>query len=250
MRFFIWAAFMVCYATAQVFAHFPILIHDAPLASEGQEVRVIFAVGHPYEQDYEDAEKPAELTAILPSGKKVSLLETLQVGHSEKNVKAWSLTYKPTQKGDTLLALSTVPDISGNSIYQEFIKTYIHVEQQDGWRNRSGQPLEFMPLTRPYGVEPGDVFTGRLMKGDEPVSGIEVYIEHFEEEVPEMFPAEPFITKVVVTDPNGVFSCTLPSAGWWICAAYVDDVGKAQHEGKEYNLNALAGLWVNVSEAE
>ncbi len=90
------------------------------------------------------------------------------------------------------------------------------------------------------------VFSGQLLKGDEPVVGVEVEIERFLNEPPKDLPPEPMITRVVVTDPNGVFTCTLPDPGWWLCAAYVKDVGKFAKDGREYTRNALAGIWIHV----
>ncbi len=231
-------------------AHFPMLIHDVPYAKLGEAVNVTFSVGHPYEQEYADAKKPEKVTAILPTGKKMDftsnlMKKTVEVGGS--SIQTWTLNYSPQQKGDTIIALDTKPEVGpNNTIFQDFIKIFIHTERQDGWRQRTGQPIEIVPLTRPYGFEAGSVFTGRLMKGDEPVAGAEIEIEQrlTVPPEPEDLPPEPMITKVVVTDPNGVFTCTLPYAGWWICGGYVEDAGQLTKNEKEYNLSGFAGIWI------
>ncbi len=236
------------------FAHFPMLIHDSPFAELNQGIQLRFWVGHPYEQEYTDAPKPEKVVAILPSGLSEDITSKLtewkyQTG--EQSVTAWTIPFDCRQKGDTIIRLDGKPVVgANNSLYQEFLKIFVHVERQDGWRARTGQPLEIVPLTRPYGIEAGSVFTGRLMKGDQGVADAEIEIEQFLPKTPlaEDLPPDPFITKVVVTDPNGVFSCTLPNSGWWICAAYVEEAETMKRNEKEYTLSALAGIWIHVEE--
>lgn len=236
------------------FGHFPMLIHDAPFAEVNQVVNLMFAVGHPYEQEYADAPKPEKVVAIEPSGTVTELSESLVEGtHTVDNVtaKVWNLAYKADHSGDTVIALDSEPEFRLNNVlYQEYLKIFVHAEESEGWQHRTGQPLEIVPLTRPYGLEEGFVFTGRLMKGDEPVSGAEIEIEQFLTRVPrvEDLPPEPLITKVVVTDPNGVFSHTLPNPGWWICAAHVENLGEVTRDGQTYTLSPLAGIWIHVEE--
>jgi len=232
------------------FAHFPILIHDSPFAAMNQTVNLTFAIGHPFEQEYENAAKPESCTAILPSGKRIDLTNQLRKTVRQSgagNHTVWKLAFQPTQKGDTVIALNTIPTFGRNQqAYQDFLKAVVHVERQDGWRERTGQPLEIVPLTRPYGLEEGMVFTAQLMKGNEPVAGAEVEIERFLPDPPKDLPPEPMITRVVVTDPNGVFSCTFPDPGWWLCAAYMKDVGKIEKDGETYTQNGLAGIWIHI----
>ena len=82
---------------------------------------------------------------------------------------AWKIAFQPQQKGDTIIALNSKPEVGANqSLYQEYLKTYVHVERSDGWRTRTEQPLEIVPLARPYGLEAGAIFTGRIMNGEQP----------------------------------------------------------------------------------
>mgnify|MGYP000926174616 CR=1 FL=1 len=234
------------------FSHFPILIHDAPFAEVNQAVKFMFAVGHPYEQEYTDPPKPEKVTAFGPNGQSTDLTASLTAGQytvDTLTAKVWEFTYKPEAPGDCIVALNTAPEIGlNNMLNQEFLKVCLHVEEQGGWDTRTGQPLEIVPLTRPYGLEEGYVFTGQLLKGNEPLAGVSVEIEQFMTQVPaaEDLPPEPLITKVVKTDPNGVFTYTLPHPGWWIIAAYVENAGEIQKDGRTYTLSGLAALWIHV----
>jgi len=233
-------------------AHFPILIHDAPFAEINKPVNLLYAVGHPYEQEYEDAEKPQSVFAIKPSGQKVQLIPILKgTVHTvrDQKAKAFKLAYTPDQKGDHIIGLnSSIYFGRKQQAYQDFLKVFIHAERTEGWRNKTGQPMEIVPLTRPYGLEAGFVFSGQVLKNGEPAPGVEIEIEQYLDTPPDLknLPPEPMITRIAVTDPNGVFVHTLPHQGWWIMAAYVEDVNKIRHEGKTYSLNAQAAMWVHV----
>ncbi len=240
------------------FAHFPILIPSEPFETfrpqANSPVTFMFAFGHPYEQEYVASEEPERVFAVLPTGQQVELNGNLSQGTytvDDLQADVWNITYTPEMTGDTILAVNSHPEIGlNNSMYQEYIKTVIPVEEQDGWDNRTGQPLEIVPLTRPYGLEAGYVFTGRLMQGDEPVAGAEIQIEEFLQHVPNPsdLPNEAFITQIVKTSPDGVFSYTLSDAAWWIIAAEVENLGTLERDGTTYNLSGLAALWLNVEE--
>ena len=254
MKRIVMAIFLVMgIGAANGFCHFPMLLHDAPLAQVNQAIQVWFAVGHPFEQEYEDAQRPEKLVAVIGMGGKVDLTAKLTewkktVG--DQSVAAWQVNYTPDAAGDVILALDTAPDISksGKNLFQEYLKTYIHVEREIGWDRRTGQPLEIVPLTRPYGLQEGFVFTGRLMKGEEPVPDVKVYVEQKLSTPPkaEDLPPEPLITAVVKTDERGYFSHTLPNAGWYILGAFVDQLGTITRDGKTYTHDGFAGIWVHV----
>ena len=59
-------------------------------------------------------------------------------------------------------------------------------------------------------------------------------------------PADPMITQVVKADQNGVFTYSMPKAGWWGFAALNESEKTMQHDGKEYPVEIGAVLWVNT----
>jgi len=161
------------------------------------------------------------------------------------------MTLVPDEPGDIVVSLDSEPEIGlNNAVYQEFMKVVVHVDEQGGWDQSTGQPIEIMPLTRPYGMEAGFVFTGQLLNQGEPVANATIEIEEFLNFVPEVsaLPPEPLITKVVKTDMNGIFSYSLPNAGWWIIASTLDDAGTTTIDGQEYNLSGLGALWLHIEE--
>lgn len=232
-------------------AHFPILIHDADLAATNGPVTVIYATGHPFELEMEPAPRPDRLIYLDSRGQTTNLTAGIQAAlfRGDTNGRAWQLRFEPP-RGDGLLALDSAAseDAAQKTVYREYVKVCLHRGRQDGWDRRTGQPLEIVPLTRPYGLRAGMVFTGKLMRGDSPVTNTEVYYERLNERRPSSNspPPEPLITFAVRTDGNGQFTVALPDVGWWILAAYLDDLGKVRDDGKEHRLEGFAALWVRV----
>jgi cobalt/nickel transport protein len=240
-------------AVSSGYAHFPMLKHTSPFAAFAKPVTVIFAVGHPFEQEYEDAKKPELVMVIDPIGKRVDVTESLQperFATRGETKQRWNFEYTPMIKGDTIIRLDSHAevDLDGGTVYQEYIKTWVHAERQRGWDQRTGQPLEIVPLTRPYGLVEGAVFSGRLMKGDAPVSDTEIYLERFVEQelAAEEYPPEALITFSVKTDKDGYFAYTLNEPGWWVIGGYADGVGNKEISGKVLTLDAFAGIWLHV----
>lgn len=240
---------LVACAGAQ--AHFPILIHDADLGATNGPVTVTYATGHPYELELEPTPKPERLLYLDGRGPATNLTASLQATlfRGDTNGAAWQVRFDPV-RGDGLLALDSASsvDTRQRTVYREFVKVWLHRGRQGGWDRRTGQPLEIVPLTRPYGLRPGMVFTGRLMRGETPVRDSEVYLERLNERQPDLgaLPAEPLITFVVRTDASGQFAVALPDAGWWVLGAYADDLGPVQHEGKAHRLEGFAGVWLRI----
>lgn len=232
-------------------AHFPILIHDADLAATNGPVTVTYATGHPFELDMEPAPRPGRLIYLDGRGQATNLTSSLQATlfRGDTHGGAWQVRFEPA-RGDGLLALDSAAsvDAAQQTVYREYVKVCLHRGRQDGWHRRTGQPLEIVPLTRPYGLRPGLVFTGRLMRGDSPVPDTEVYFERLNERrpAPASLPPEPLITFAVRTDASGQFTVALPDPGWWVLGAYVDDLGTVPHAGKDHRLEGFAGIWLRV----
>jgi cobalt/nickel transport protein len=64
-------------------------------------------------------------------------------------------------------------------------------------------------------------------------------------------PADPFVTQIVRTDSNGVFTYVMPRAGWWGFAALLaGDETMANPDGEEVEVETGALLWVKTVDME
>jgi cobalt/nickel transport protein len=121
---------------------------------------------------------------------------------------------------------------------------------EGGWDSHVGLETQIIPLTRPYGLWTGNLFTGQVLLKGEPVSFAEVEIEYLNESpgninlvVP---PSDPYVTHVVKTDADGVFSYAMPKAGWWGFAALNEAEWKLKHDGQQKAVEIGAVYWVHT----
>ena len=245
------------------FGHFHTIVPDSPngYAVPGGEVACRYFWGHPYEMILFDAREPV-VYAVAPSGarEKVAVRPTQTKDEETGELrKTFSLSYTPEEIGDTWLVLEAPPypiEEEGEAV-QDCVKQCVHVLAEDGWDARLGLPIELVPLTRPYGLEPGFAFTVRAYLDGKPLADAACEIEKFNgfHVTAEMLPRDqfgnedvPMITRVAKTDANGYMTCTLDEPGWWVIAVMAES-GEVSVAGKAYPRVLRGCLWVHVDEA-
>ncbi len=235
-------------------AHYHILLPDRPSAKKGQTVTFLFQWGHPFEHQLFDAALPAALQVTPPTGSpldcKARLEATLVPGGEAKKVQAFRFHLTPDERGDYRVLLRTPPTwmAEENEFWQDTVKVTLHVQVQNGWDQPAqpgAQAFELIPLTRPYGLQPGMVVQVRALFGGKPLAGSPVEIERYHATPPRVLPEDEQITRVVKTDPNGIATCTLAESGWW-CLTAQREAGTALRNGKPYPLRQRSTLWIFV----
>jgi cobalt/nickel transport protein len=266
MRFFRVSLVLVVTATSPARAHFSMLLPQVPACKKGEAVTVVYQWGHPFEHQVFDALPPVRLQVMAPDGKGrvlTKFLEKTKVKGDGKDVAVYQFQFTPPERGDYTFLLNTPPIWmpEEREFLQDTVKVVLHVQAQKGWDAADDQQLQIVPLTRPYGLQAGMVFQARVldqpaigfggpMPGKPAVSqpGLPVFIERYNPQPPKVLPPDELITFTAKTDPNGVVTCTLPSAGWW-CIAAQRDAGRRPYEGKNYPVRQRVILWVHVNDA-
>ena len=171
-----------------------------------------------------------------------------------KEVTAYRFRFKAEQRGDYTFVLQTPPIWleEDQEFVQDTVKVVLHVQAQKHWDAAAGADYEFLPLTRPYGLQPGMVFQaqlrGREVERVPPLQaqpGALVEVERYNPTAPAELPPDEQITRTAKTGPTGVVTATLPEAGWW-CLTASRRNGRAEHEGKAYPLRQRTTFWVFV----
>ncbi len=250
---------------AGLFVAFPALSHyhvltpsayDKWQARKTEKVGLQVLWGHGFEHIWFDINPPRSLFVLDPDGEKTDLLGKLEKD-SVKSVSgeerlAYSLSYTPQTRGDHILAMTAGLQWDGESSewLQDHVKTVLHVQAEEGWSRRTGQPLEVVPLSRPYGVLAGDALSFRILYNNKPAAGVRVERELLSQTAPAPaeLPSEAFIAYSANTGADGTVVFSFPAAGWYGITAIRGSGREHAEDGKKGELIERSTLWVYVNE--
>src|SRR5579871_1876758 len=245
---------VVALSDSSVGAHYNMLLLERDSIRRCEMVTLLYQWGHPFEQQLFDAPAPETVFVVAPDGKTADLTKRMEkvvvVTTNARRVTAYRLQFKAEERGDYVFVLKSAPIWMPEEqvFFQDSVKVVLHVQAQKGWDAIAEVPFQLMPLTRPYGLQPGMVFQAEIHPLAAPRPDRLVEIERYNPEPPAQLPPDEQITRTVKTDPNGVVTCTLPEAGWW-CLTAQSEGGQREHEGKPYPVRQRATFWVFVDKA-
>ena len=234
-------------------AHFAMVIPSKDVVSKDdkKDIGLTILFTHPFEGGPTMQMDKPEKFGVLMGDKTTDLLGTLK----EKKVdgkSTWETSYKLSRPADYIFFL--VPKPYWEPAEDKFI---VHVTKvivdafgaEEGWdqpiAKAAGVPVEIVPLTRPYSLYAGNTFTGKVLKDGKAVADTEVEVEFWGKGKTKA-PTDAHVTQVVKTDGNGVFSFTMPKAGWWGFAALMESDTPVKHEGQDKKVELGAVLWVHA----
>lgn len=203
-------------------------MHRGPLMSMGQPVQ-FGVLSHGAKTDLREA-----LTPRMIDGKQTYFAET-----------------KIKRPGDHIFYVEPAPywEPAEGVMITHFTKVVVDgFAGEDGWDALVDFPVEIQPLTRPYGLWTGNSFQGIVLRDGKPVPFAEVEVE-YRNDGSVAVPHDVFGTQVVKADGNGVFTYTMPKAGWWGFAALLEGEGLlANPDGEEVPQEWGALLWIHTQD--
>ncbi|MEJ2158196.1 MAG: DUF4198 domain-containing protein [Desulfobacteraceae bacterium] len=214
---------------------------------------------HPMEGHYMEMVKPKQF-GVVHDGKKSDLLKTLKSakGNSPDQPEKytfWTTEYKIRRPGDYTFFLEPAPywEPAEDVFIVHYTKVCVNaLGLEKGWDEPVGLETEIIPLTRPYGLWTGNLFTGQVLLKGKPVPFAEVEVEYLNESPgnPAVVkaPADPYVTQVVKADAAGVFSYAMPRAGWWGFAALNEASWTLKKDGQEKGVEIGAVYWVHTQD--
>ena len=239
-------------------AHFQMIIpsDDMVQSSESTTVNLELKFWHPFEGIGMNMDEPVQF-GVLANGQRTDLLKTLtntqttdvEGGHFS----GFSTAYRIKRPGDHIFYVEPQPywEPAEEAFIVHYTKVVVNgLGMEKGWDEDVGLKTEIVPLTRPYGLWTGNSFRGIVKVNGQPVPYSEVEVEYYADSTKVSAPADPMITQVVKADANGVFSYTMPKAGWWGFAALNEDERPMSHEGKDYPVEIGAVLWVKTHDMD
>lgn len=185
----------------------------------------------------------------LAGGKKIDLLSRLEVRKVDGKSTYEALVPLPAPADYVFYA---EPEPYWEPAERKMIVHYTKVVvdaygAEEGWDALVGFPVEIEPLVRPYGLWTGNSFRGIVRHHGKPVPFATVEIEYLSEGGPPRLPNESFATQVVKADGQGVFSYTMPKAGWWGMAALVEGDEKLPNpQGEKVSVELGGVMWVKT----
>ncbi len=240
---------------APALAHFGTLIPSDDIISQGDSRTVKLEVKfiHPMELQYMEMVKPKQF-GVLFRDKKINLLSTLKstrgkAPNQEKEFTFWETNYKIKRPGVYTFYMEPTPywEPAEDCYIVHYTKVAISAfGAESGWDKPVGLETEIIPLTRPFGLWTGNVFTGKVLVNGKPAANTDVEVEYLNEysgaKTKINPPSDPYVTQVVKTDSNGVFTYAMPKAGWWGFAALSTSAKKIK--GKDIEIGAV--YWVKT----
>jgi cobalt/nickel transport protein len=245
------AVLLGCLAPDQGFCHFQVLIPstDVLAAGQGRTITLEILFTHPMEQGPAMEMGTPRQFGMLIDGKKQDLSERLKVRKIDGKT-AFTAEMRATVPGDYVFFIEPAPywEPAERKMIVHYTKVVVDVMgAETGWDAMVGFPVEIEPLVRPFGLWTGNTFRGIVRRDGRPVPFATVEVEYYNEGGKVQVPNNAFLTQVIKADANGVFSYTMPRAGWWGFAALLDGNQKMPGpDGQPVDVELGGLMWVKT----
>jgi cobalt/nickel transport protein len=252
-------AVLILVSSMEAPAHFGTIVPSDDIISQDDPKTLSLEIKfiHPMERHYMEMAKPVRF-GVAVGGATVDLAGSLTAARGkapdqEGGFTFWKAEYPVRRPGDLTFYVEPAP--YWEPAEDVFIIHYTKVcvgalGLEEGWDKPLGLETEIVPLTRPYGLWTGNLFTGRVLLKGKPVPHAEVEVEYLNESPgnPSLVvaPSDPYVTQVVRADADGVFGYAMPRAGWWGFAALNEADRTLKHEGVDKGIEIGAVFWVKT----
>ncbi|MDD3462748.1 MAG: DUF4198 domain-containing protein [Sulfurospirillaceae bacterium] len=242
-------AFGLCASLA--YAHFQVILPETDIADQSmgkKGLHVKYEFTHPYEKTLMNMEKPLR-AGVFADDKIIDILPSLKevkVG----NLSTWQSVFSFKEPADYIFFVEPKPyfEPSEAKYIKHMTKVVVDgMNAGEGWDKAVGLKAEIIPLSRPYGLYKGNIFSGVVTFKGKPVPNAEIEVEFYNTKKTDA-PSEQHVTQVVKTDAQGVFHFAMPKAGWWGFAALLEDDESIKKDGKTYPVELGAVMWVKTYE--
>ena len=182
-------------------------------------------------------------------GEETDLLPALRPA-GEKQAAPWSAEFTVKSPGDHTFFAEHPPvwQAADEQFTVYLAKLCLNAfGQEEGWDEPVGLEAEIVPLSRPYGLWAGNLFSGQVLFGGEPAPYVAVEVAWFgtAADTPAALPvAAAWRVQKIRADANGVFHYAMPRAGWWGFAAALDTERTLKREGADAPVGLVTSYWV------
>ena len=234
--------------TSILSAHFQTLIPQNDVVTNNKKQKMTLSFMHPYEQSYMQMQKPNYFGYFL-DGKKINLTNNLKMKKID-GFKTWQCEEKLKEIGDYQFFVDPKPyfEPSEGKFIRHLTKIIIDAHNAgEGWDKPIGLKAEIVPLTRPYSLYTGNIFSAKVLYKGKIVPDAYIEVEYFNPSKIKA-PTDGHVTQVVKADSNGIFHFVMPKTGWWGFAALIDDDVTIKKGSIEYPVELGALIWIKTYE--
>jgi cobalt/nickel transport protein len=250
-----------CALSFSASAHFQLLYTPDLLRSKSGEINLKLPFTHPASSGHVMAVDKPQAFYMIKKGKKTDLINTISGIEWESAVNkahAYQADVKLRGLGDYVFIVQPSPyfEVEEDLYIQQLTKTIVNVGNlPTDWNKDFGLNAEIVPLTKPYAIYEGGIFSAVVKSNSKPVPFAAIEIE-FMNYLPDMKknrfakeptmtpPAKVFITQTIHADANGTFHFSLLKAGQWGFAAL--GIGEQKtYKGKRLSQDAV--IWVQAT---
>jgi cobalt/nickel transport protein len=242
---------------APVWAHFGIILPSDDIVSQNDPRTLSLQISfmHPFEGSRMDMARPREF-GVVHQGIKTDLLDTLQADLAKDRTtgqaaNSWQANYQVKRPGDHTFYVIPAPywEPAEDLFIIHYTKVCVaSMGLETGWDQPVGLETEIIPLTRPYGLWTGNLFSGQVLLHERPVPFAKIEVEYLNgsDETPSRIvaPDDAYITQMIRADAEGVFHYAMPRAGWWGFSALSAADRTLPHDGQPKDIELGALFWV------
>ncbi|MBE0490993.1 MAG: DUF4198 domain-containing protein [Sulfurospirillum sp.] len=247
MRFVLFLLLIVPFT---LFAHFQVLLPSSAIITDQNNAKItlLYEFTHPFQQMRMQMQKPFRL-GVFYDGKSYDMLPTIQEVKKD-GYTTWINEFH--FMAPAVYQFFVDPKPSFEPAEEKFIHHQTKViidafESGENWDVPIGLKAEIIPLTRPYGLYSGNIFSAKVLYKGKVASGVNVEVELYNTEGYKAA-SNLHVTQVMKTDANGIFHFVMPKAGWWGFAALIEDDEMITKQDKKYPVELGAVLWIYANE--
>ncbi|WP_299794729.1 DUF4198 domain-containing protein [uncultured Shewanella sp.] len=237
--------------SSDVCAHFLAFFPEKQVIDAGDSRKLHFPIHftHPSTQGpLMSIERPVS-AGYMVNGTRVDLTEELKpVSRDGKS--SWQLSMALRRPGTYTFFTHQAPylDPTEDVVITQYAKVIVDAFAAMGeWQHTLGNPVEIIPLTRPFALWTNSLFTGRVLSDGRPAANVSVEIEYYNDTGVKI-PSDAWASQEVRTNGMGEFSVSLPFEGWWGIAALVADDKPITVQGKKYEHEQAGVIWLQVQD--
>ena len=251
MRVLLLSLFLLTIVTPPAMAGIGVILPYDDLVGPGEktEVTLQLRIFEPRERHFVEMARPKGFSVAI-FGEETSLLPGLKAAAEQKTV-AWLAEATLKRPGDYLFHAEAAPiwDPTEEEFVVHHAKLCVNAAGlEEGWDEPAGIDAEIVPMTRPYGLWTGNLFSGQVLLNGEPApyATVEVVTLGTSADSPALtaLPAGAYRVQAVRADATGVFHYAMPRAGWWGFAATVDADWTIKRDGSERPVSLVTSYWV------